>query len=51
VRALIWPLFAPTAWNQSATAVAVKTGEGAALESDPLKRMGSASHFGGGQGR
>jgi hypothetical protein len=44
VRALLWSLFDRLACAQPATAVAGKTGEGAALESDPLKRMGSASH-------
>jgi hypothetical protein len=48
VRALIWPLFAWTAWVQSATVVAGTTGEDDALASVPLLGVGSTSHCGGG---
>jgi hypothetical protein len=34
VKELFWPLFALTAWSQTATVVAVTTGESAPLVSD-----------------
>jgi hypothetical protein len=48
VRALLWPLFARTAWSQTATVVADTTVEGAALASVRLVGVGSANHCGGG---
>jgi hypothetical protein len=47
VRALVWPLFASSAWVQPATVVANTKGEGDALASVRLVGVGSASHCGG----
>jgi hypothetical protein len=49
VKALLWPLFAWSAWAQPATLVAVTTGEGAALASVVFVAVGTASHCVGGQ--
>jgi hypothetical protein len=51
VKALLWPLFAWSAWAQTATVVAGKRGEGAALASVRLVGMGSARHCGAGHNR
>jgi hypothetical protein len=48
VRALLSPLFAPSAWAQSATVVAGTTDEGAALASVILVGVVSDSHCGSG---
>jgi hypothetical protein len=48
VRALLWPLFAPSAWAQPATVVAGTTGKDAAVASVRRVSVGSASHCGGG---
>jgi hypothetical protein len=48
VRALVWPLFARSAWAQPATVVAGTIGEGPALASVRLVGVGSASQCGGG---
>jgi hypothetical protein len=50
-RALLWTLFAWSAWAQPATGVAGTTGEIAALASVRLVGMGSARHCGGGHNR
>jgi hypothetical protein len=44
VRALLWPLFPRSAWDQPATVLTGTTGEGAALASVHLVGVGSASH-------
>jgi hypothetical protein len=46
VRALLWPLFARSAWAQSATVLAGTTSEAAALASVRLVGVGSTSHCG-----
>jgi hypothetical protein len=46
VRALLWPLFARPAWDQTTTVVVGKTGEGAALASVRLVFVGQESHCG-----
>jgi hypothetical protein len=51
VRALLWPLFARSAWVQPATVVAGKTGEGADQASFRLVVVGSDSHCGSGHER
>jgi hypothetical protein len=51
VRALLWPLFAWSAWAQPATVEAFTIGEGAALASDRSVDVGSTSHCGGGHDR
>jgi hypothetical protein len=51
VRALLWQLFARSAWPQTATVVASTTGEGAALASVRSIGVGTARHCGGGQDR
>jgi hypothetical protein len=48
MRALIWHLYARSAWAQQATVVAIMTGEGATLVSVPSVGVGSASHYVGG---
>jgi hypothetical protein len=47
MRALLWPLYACSAWAEAATVVADTTGGSAALASVRLVGMGSASHCGG----
>jgi hypothetical protein len=49
VRALLWPVFARSAWAQLTTVVAGPTGEGAALASVRSLAVGSTSHCCGGQ--
>jgi hypothetical protein len=44
LRALLWPLFARSSWDQPATEVADTTGEGAALASVLSVGLVSASH-------
>jgi hypothetical protein len=51
VSVLLWPLFARSAWAQTATVVAGTTGEGAALASVRSVSVGSDSHCGGGHDR
>jgi hypothetical protein len=48
MRALLWPLFAWSAWAQLATVLAGTSGESAVLASSRLFGMGSASQCGGG---
>jgi hypothetical protein len=45
----LWPVFACSTWAQTATVVAGKMAEGAALASVRLFDMGSDSHCGGGE--
>jgi hypothetical protein len=47
VRALLWPLFARSAWSQLATVVSDTKGEDAALASVRLSGVGSTSHCSG----
>jgi hypothetical protein len=51
VRALLWPMFAGSAWALTANMVAGTTGEGAALASVPSVGVGPTSHCGGGHDR
>jgi hypothetical protein len=51
VRALLWSLFALSAWDQRATVEAGKTGEGAALASVRLVVVRTVSHCGCGHDR
>jgi hypothetical protein len=48
LRALHWPLFRRSAWNQPASVLADTTCEGATLTSVCSVGMGSGSHCGGG---
>jgi hypothetical protein len=50
LRALLSPLFARSAWVQTATVVVGKTDQGAAPASVRLVGVGPASHCGGGHG-
>jgi hypothetical protein len=47
VRALLWPVFARSAWAQAATVLASTTCEGAVLSCFRSVDVGSASHCGG----
>jgi hypothetical protein len=51
VRALLWPLFALSAWAHTDTVVAGKSGEGTSLASVSLAGVGPASHCVGGHDR
>jgi hypothetical protein len=46
--ALLWPLYARSAWAQAATALVGTTAEGTDLDSVHLVMVGSATHCGGG---
>jgi hypothetical protein len=46
VRALLWPLFARSPWDQIASVVVGKTGKGAALLSVRFVVVGQESHCG-----
>jgi hypothetical protein len=48
VRALLWPVFARSAWAQPASVLAVTVSDGAALASVPSVGVGLASPCGGG---
>jgi hypothetical protein len=48
VRALLWPLFDRSAWDQPTTVVAVTTCDGAALASFRSVGVGSTSNCGSG---
>jgi hypothetical protein len=51
MRALLWPLFASSAWAQPAAVVAGTTVADAALASVRSFVVGSATHFVGGHDR
>jgi hypothetical protein len=48
MKALLWALFAPSAWAQPATVVVATRVEGAPMASDLFFGVGSASHCVGG---
>jgi hypothetical protein len=48
VTVLLWPLYARSAWDQAATLVAGKTGEGPSQASIQSFGVGSDSHSVGG---